>query len=137
MKLHEELRNRLTEGWQHSLRLILKGLEDGDVLCSSINGLFSDPDAEMLDRIKKIEKKYHSKVWHVMKGNYKMSDDTEFEFIDFLLIGEPDPELSDEDNMVIDQYGNCFCYTVGICSELGYVDILPMNGGLRRRLPND
>lgn len=137
MKVNEMLENRIDSDWEEKLELILDGLKEEKIFYSDILGILFDATPEMMEEIRQIEEKHKSKVWHILKGKYRMSDNETFEFIDYLLVDQPDSDLDDYDNMVIDEYGCCLCYTVGIYNEVGFIDLYPLNGGLRRRLPSD
>jgi len=137
MKALEMMENRIDGNWVDYLELILNGLRDEKIFYSDISGILFDATPEMMDEVKRIEENHRSRVWHILKGRYRMSDNETFEFIDYLLVDPSDSDLGDYDNMVIDENGCCLCYTVGLYNEIGFIDLYPINGGLRRRLPGD
>lgn len=112
-------------------------LKQGEVLYSTfatVNGTMFNATTEMLEKIKEIESKGKSIVYHVIANLYEMSDGEKIKMIDYLVLTLEDLES----DSTMEKYGdsfNVFTYTWNDTfgeGEYGYIGVKPSFGGLKR-----
>ena len=86
---------------------------------------------KMIKKVKELEKE-NLKVFHVIKGKYRMSDETVIKMNTYLLVSK---EVEEDLQRTKNGY-ECFAYVENMdipeFSEYGYVEIQPHNGGMKR-----
>jgi len=104
---------------------------DGNIFCSEPNGAMYYATEEQKATIAELESKGLAKVWHIIKGAYKMNDGNVLDMETYLMAIEEFDELEpwNDGGYLAHSYVKNLSWGEG---EYGDVVIKPHNGGLIR-----